>query len=153
MKKISIVIGILIVFIACKKEKVELKKKEQVNFDFLVNKWIRINDKEGSITYENWTKINDTLYKGLGCTLKEKDTVFKENMELRKENTQWNLVISGVHEKPISFKLTSFSNTNFVAENPVNEFPKIIKYQLNGEFLFAEVIADSLKIPFKFKRK
>lgn len=150
MKKIIILISLLIFFNSCKKEK--NVKIVQTNFDFLINKWIRTNDKKGSTTYENWTKVNANLYQGLGYTLKGKDTIFKENMELKNENKHWSLIVYGVHEKPVSFKLTSFSNINFVAENPINEFPKIIKYQLKEEFLFAEVIADSLKIPFKFKK-
>ncbi len=151
MKKIFFII-ILTSFISCNKEKVKSTIKTQHNFGFILGNWIRTNDKEDSITYEYWTKTNDSLYSGLGCTLKGKDTVFKENMELKIENKQWNLIVSGVHDKPISFKLTSFTTTNFVAENLKNEFPKIIKYQLKNTFLLAEVSADSIKIPFKFKQ-
>lgn len=66
-----------------------------------------MNDREEIATYEIWQKRSENEYLRKGFTLKGKDTVFEENLSLNKAKGRWNYVVSGIHEKPIAFKLLS----------------------------------------------
>ena len=123
------------------------------NFDYLLGKWVRTNDKEGRKTYEHWRKKDKEEYIGIGFTLAKKDTVFKEHLRLIKINDVWNYEVTGVNETPTYFKFTSQSTNQFVCENPQNEFPKQIEYQLNGTTLNAFVSAGETTLVFNFQKK
>ena len=133
----------LLLMISCKNEKKEIQKPS-----FLIGDWIRVNDKEGAITYEVW----NTNLKGLGYTLKEKDTTFKETLSIVTIKDTLFLKVEGVNENPTLFKFTQQTNTSFVCENKKNEFPKMIKYYLENDQLKAIVAADDFKIEFIFER-
>lgn len=115
---------------------------------FLVGNWVRTNDKKGSITYENWNKN----LKGLGYTIKEKDTTFKEILSIVSLKDTLFLKVEGVNEQATLFKFTQQTDTSFVCENPKNEFPKKITYYLENNQLKAIVAADDFKIDFIFNR-
>ncbi len=115
---------------------------------FLIGSWCRVNDKPNRKTFEIW----DANFKGFGYTLKEKDTVFKEHMEIVLKRNVLFLKVEGVNEVPTFFKFTSQTYTSFVCENPKNEFPKKIKYYLENDFLKAEVSNPDYKIDFVFKK-
>jgi hypothetical protein len=129
--------------VSCQKEKKEMEKPS-----FLIGNWIRVNDKEGAVTYEIW---NSNL-KGLGYTLKEKDTTFKETLSIVTIKDTLFLKVEGVNENPTLFKFTQQTNTSFVCKNKKNEFPKKIKYYLENDQLKAIVAADDFKIEFIFER-
>ena len=133
----------LLLMVSCQKEKKEMEKPS-----FLIGNWIRVNDKEGAVTYEIW---NSNL-KGLGYTLKEKDTTFKETLSIVTIKDTLFLKVEGVNENPTLFKFTQQTNTSFVCENKKNEFPKKIKYYLENDQLKAIVAADDFKIEFIFER-
>lgn len=141
MKKIILLITIII-FSSCSTV-IESKKP-----DFLLGKWIRINDKPGSKTYETW----NTNFTGLGITLQEKDTTFKEVLSIVSINDTLNLKVEGVNETPTFFKFTQQTDTSFVAENPENEFPTKIKYWLENKQLKADVSNKDFSIEFIFRR-
>lgn len=123
-------------------------QKENPKPSFLVGNWIRTNNKKGTVTYERWQKD----YAGLGYTLKENDTVFKEVLNIISLNDTLFLKVEGVNEVPTFFKFTSQTDTSFVCENLKNEFPKRIKYYLENDFLKAEVSNPDYKIDFVFKK-
>jgi hypothetical protein len=129
--------------ISCQKEN---RKTRQPSF--LIGEWVRVNDKEGATTYEIW---NSSL-KGLGYTLKEKDTTFKETLSIVAINDTLFLQVEDLNENPTLFKFTQQTNTSFVCENKKNEFPKMIKYHLENDQLKAIVAADDFKIEFIFER-
>ncbi|MFK8058572.1 MAG: hypothetical protein AB8B78_00610 [Polaribacter sp.] len=142
MKSLLLLVS-LFLFFSCKKV---IEKQQKPTF--LIGDWVRINNKKGSITYENWK----TDFKGLGYTLKENDTVFKEIMTIISLNDSLFLKVEGVNEQPTFFKFTSQTDSSFVCENPKNEFPKKIKYYLENEQLKAEVSANDFKIDFVFEK-
>lgn len=115
---------------------------------FLVGKWIRTNDKPESTTYEIW-KPNFT---GLGITLKEKDTTFKEILSIVSINDTLTLKVEGVNETPTLFQFTSQTDTSFVAENPTHDFPTKIKYWLENKQLKAHVSNKEFGIEFVFEK-
>lgn len=123
------------------------------NFDWLCGSWVRINDEEGYRTYENWTKNSFTEYLGLGCTLQDGDTVFKENLRLLKTGDEWNLEVTGVNENPTLFLLVNRTGNGFICENKHNEFPKLIEYSRQDSLLVAKISGGDTEISFHFKRE
>ncbi|PWG04198.1 hypothetical protein [Polaribacter aquimarinus] len=134
---------LLFILISCKEE-----KKEVQNPSFLIGEWIRTNNKKESITYEFWKSD----FTGLGYTLKNKDTAFKEVLSIVKINDTLHLEVKGVNENPTLFKFTNQTDTSFVCENPINEFPKKIKYILDRKQLKATVSSDDFVIDFVFDK-
>lgn len=127
--------------------------KEPLKFDWLLGSWERTNNTEGTKTYEYWTKNSDTEYVGLGCTLKKRDTVFKEKMRLYKQDELWNFEVTGVNEGATIFKCTTLTELSFSSENKANDFPKTIQYLLEGDTLKAIISDDTNEIPFVFVKK
>jgi len=118
--------------------------------EWLAGHWQRTNDKPGQTSFEQWQKLSDKEYTGTGFTLQETDTVFKENLRIFQLNGVWNYEVSGVHQQPVLFAFTSQSDKGFICENTENDFPKKIKYDLQGETLTAVISAGDKKIPFTF---
>jgi len=128
-------------------------KTQEFQFDWLLGNWERTNDSEENKTYEYWTKKSDTEYIGLGCTLKGKDTVFKENIQLIKEKEKWIFKVIGVNENSTLFPVSSLTKASFTCKNPENDFPKQIIYSFDGKKLNAVISDDNTEISFVFKRK
>lgn len=115
---------------------------------WLHGNWIRINDKPDKITYEFWKDD----FSGIGFTLKEKDTVFKETLNIITKNDSLYLQVTGVNEKPTLFKFTQQTDSSFTAENKLNKFPKMITYWKENNFLKAKVANDEFSVDFIFKK-
>ena len=145
--KISFYIFILLISLSCSQ-----KDTTQHNFDWLIGSWIRTNDKEGNITHEHWTKKSNMEYVGLGYTLQDQDTVFKERLRLIKSTTNWSLEVTGVNEHPTHFRLTNHSANSFECENKTNEFPKYIAYSLQENILLAKISDEENEISFLFEK-
>ena len=139
----SILITIfLFLLLSCSKT-----EKQEKNLKWMQGKWIRLGDKSEKTTYEIWKGTN-----GLGYTLQEKDTLFKEIMNIVKIKDTLFLKVEGVNENPTLFKFTQQTDTSFVSENSKNEFPQKIYYYLEDKQLKAEVSNDDFKINFVFKK-
>lgn len=141
MKKMILFLSVAFLF-ACTTE----TKSEQP--DFLLGKWIRVNDKPDKVTYEIW----NSDFTGLGITLKNKDTVFKEILSIVSINDTLTLKVEGVNAAATLFKFTSQTDTSFVAENPTHDFPTKIEYWLENQQLKANVSNKKIGIDFVFKR-
>ena len=141
--RIFLVLFCLVLISSCK-----TKNKTQKP-DFLFGNWERINDKKGQKTYEIWN--ND--FTGLGITLKNNDTIFKELLSIVSINDTLILKVEGVNETPTLFKITNQTDTSFVAENPTHDFPTKIKYWLEKKQLKAHVSNKEFGIDFVFKKQ
>ena len=161
MKKILILlIGVLI--ISCNQEKKENQKTatksttligESENFDWLLGKWKRLNEVEGKETFENWEKIKETEYLGIGFTMQKNDTINQEKMRLININGKWNLIVKIPQEsESITFNGISHTENEFTCENNENDFPNKIKYWKNGERINAMVSGGKMEIPFEFEK-
>lgn len=123
------------------------------NFNWLLADWQRINEQEDRETFESWSKKDNSEYHGIGYTLKNSDTIWKETMKLVESNKTWSLEITGKGEsKPTVFKLTNIEKVQFTSENPDNEFPKLIRYSRQGDKLKAVISGGDMEIPFEFKK-
>lgn len=130
------------------KEKIKVQ-----SLDWLVGSWTRTNDNPNKQTFEDWEKISNNKYQGLGCTLENGDTTFKENMHLVKSDNNWVLEVRGVNENMTPFVFTNSSDSSFTCENEQNEFPKKIKYSIRNNLLEAVISADSIEVLFTFVKK
>ena len=133
----------LLLIVSCQKEQKETQKPS-----FLIGDWIRINNKEDSVTYEMW---NSNL-EGLGYTLKGKDTTFKEILSIVSIKDTLFLKVEGVNKEATLFKFTQQTDTSFVCKNSKNEFPKQILYYIENRLLKAVVSSEDLKIDFIFNK-
>ena len=161
MKKIMILlIGILI--ISCSQTKKENSKptenspeltKQTESFDWILGKWKRLNEEEGKETFENWEKISETEYSGIGFTMQNGDTIKQENIRLIKSNDRWNIIVKVPEEtESIIFTGISHSENEFTCENNEIDFPNKIKYWKNGNKINASVSNTEMEIPFEFEK-
>lgn len=118
------------VFIQC-----NTKKKENVKnvkqFNWLTGYWM-MKEKDGIVT-ESWKQVNDSLMEGSSDFIKGDSIIPFEKIKLfrRRDNFYYEAKAAGQNnERPVEFKLTSFSDTGFVAENSQHDFPKRITYRL-----------------------
>lgn len=161
MRKIAILfIGILI--ISCNQTKKENQKtaikppstiEKSENFDWLLGKWKRLDEEEGKETFENWKKIKETEYSGIGFTMQNGDTIKQEKIQLIKVNGKWNLTVKTPEEsESTTFNGISHNEDEFTCENYEIDFPNKIKYWKNGKRINAMVSGGDMKIPFEFKK-
>jgi hypothetical protein len=121
--------------------------------EWLVGNWQRTNSKPGQSGYENWSKVSDTKLTGKGVTLKGKETVFVEQLELsiKDGDIYYSVIVTG-EPKPVQFKLTAISKNAFVCENPQHDFPKKIAYTRNGNSVKAIVSGNGKTLDYEFSR-
>ncbi len=119
-----------LVFVQC-----SYKKKEAVKtvkqFSWLNGSWM-MKDKDGIVT-ESWKQVNDSLLEGSSDFIKGDSIIPFEKIKLfrRSDDFYYEAKAAGQNnEQPVEFKLTSLSDTGFVAENPQHDFPKRITYRL-----------------------
>ena len=133
-------------------ETVEIDKKSN-NFDWLIGKWERLNEEEGKNTFENWEKISNTEYSGIGFTMQNGDTIKQEKIQLINTGEKWNLTVKVPEEmESISFKMTNHSENEFTCENTEIDFPNKIRYWKNGDKINASVSNTEMEIQFEFKK-
>ena len=159
-KTLLVLAGILI--ISCNQSKKENQKANTKsntsseiteNFDWLLGKWKRLNEEEGKETLENWEKISNTEYAGIGFTMQNGDTLNQENMRLVQTDGKWDLIVNVPEElESVSFMGTEHNKSEFICENHEIEFPNKIKYWINGERLNATVSNSEMEIPFEFEK-
>lgn len=121
-------------------------------FDWLLGDWKRMNDRPGRSTFEHWTRISSSEYRGLGYTLRNGDTIFKEHIKLHLDKGKWIFEVSGVNEDPTLFLVTRKAKSSFTCENDKNEFPKYIEYYLDGRKLKARIYGDGQEVEFSFEK-
>ncbi|NQX82462.1 MAG: hypothetical protein HRT66_10775 [Flavobacteriaceae bacterium] len=159
MKKILILLVIIFTFSCnCNKKKDNKSKTNQVtesknNFDWLLGKWKRNNEEQGKETFENWSKISDSKYTGIGYTMKDGDTIKQENISLIKSGNQWNLTVKVPEEsQPIFFEMIDQKENSFVCKNDSIDFPNKIKYWKNKDKINASVSSSEMEIEFEFEK-
>ncbi len=101
------------------------------------------------MTYEKW-KLDFT---GIGYTLKEKDTTFKDILSIIHQGDSLYLKVEGINKDATVFKITSITENTFTAENPTHDFPKEIKYWLVNDTLKAKVSNKDFSIYFSFVKQ
>jgi Domain of unknown function (DUF6265) len=133
MKKTQFCIFIFIVFCFCNcKEELPNNQKNTQNsleqFHWLLGNW-KVIKKDGEYT-ENWSKRKKTLF---GCSFLRQNfrLTFKEMIVLKYVNDTLNYVVTFDNQRDSTFfKATTVKDSILIFENPKNDFPKKIKYEL-----------------------
>lgn len=157
MKNQSVLVFIILCLFSCKSSANQQETKPMTSSprpDWLLGKWQRTNDEEYKKTYEQWQKVNDTLYMGLGFAMQGNDTISKENMHIFLKDTVWNCdVYMPGDATPTSFVFTEHTDTSFVCENAQNEFPKKIAYTLKRDTIRATISGGGPEILYLFVKE
>lgn len=158
MKKLAIVTSCFIALLACNNEQTAAPAETvapPASYDWLLGNWQRTNDTEGRLTFENWTKLNDSTYLSHGFTLKGADTVWQEYVRLSPQNNTWlfSVKMNPADSTTTDFTVTEQGETFFNCENPQNDFPKLIKYKKSDDKLLAEISADTMKVNYVFEKR
>lgn len=128
-------------------------EKQVENFDWLLGNWERLHEEPEKETFENWNKISQNEYSGIGFTMQGSDTIKQEKIRIAKQSGKWILTVKVPEEtESITFPITELKSEEFTCTNDSLVFPKQIKYWKNGEKINALVSGDSLKIDFEFER-
>jgi len=156
--KVLVLYSFVLLFFSCSEVPVKNKTKDvpaikEGQFDWLLGSWERTNEKKDRRTYEYWNKKSNIEYIGLGFTLQNQDTIWREKMRLIKSNEHWNFEVK-IEDDTLStnFKLTDIEDDNFTCKNAVNEFPKKIHYFKAGDKVKAIISGGDMSIPFEFTR-
>lgn len=100
-------------------------------FIWLNGEWA-MKESEATVT-EQWKTINDSLMEGSSDVVKGDTVIPFETIRLFRRANEFYYEAKATgqnNEQPVEFKLTSFSDSGFVAENPQHDFPKRITYKL-----------------------
>jgi hypothetical protein len=110
----------------------ERTKQERVNrLSWLNGFWV-MKEGDGMVT-EEWKTVNDSLMEGKSDFIKGDSVIPFETIRLFRRDTSFFYEAKAAgqnNEQPVEFKLNSYSDSGFVAENPQHDFPKRITYRL-----------------------
>jgi hypothetical protein len=105
-------------------------QEEAVPFDLLNGAWKHQAEGDQEIG-ECWEKLETGGFKGIGWTLQNGDTVFKEKMDILKTDSGWfYMAHPAMAERPTFFKVEEMTDSGFVALNPRHDYPQSISYQM-----------------------
>ncbi|WP_260509630.1 DUF6265 family protein [Empedobacter falsenii] len=128
-------------------------KKATDNLDWLTGNWKRLNEEAGKETFENWKKISESEYSGIGFTLKNGDTISQEKMDLIESNGNWSLFVKMPNDKKATkFKMTKKNNNEFICVNDSIDFPKKVQYSFDGKRIKAKISNKQMEVPFEFEK-
>ncbi len=112
------------------------KVSDTKKFEWLKGTWMT-KKKNGGAIMETWIISNDSTLNGESLFIAATgSSKVLESLELsyRKEEYYYTSTVKGQNNnQAVSFKITSYSETGFVAENPEHDFPKRITYELIGK--------------------
>ena len=121
---------------------------------WLEGTWERTNVKPGTSSQEKWEAVDANHLKGLGVLMRGTDTIFVEKLSIVvKDETIYYVADIKENKEPVFFKFTALSANGFTCENPQDDFPKKIEYQITGNQLKAVVSGDGKTQNFVFAKK
>lgn len=125
---------------------------------WLADDWVQLRDGQASQSYESWQYLNDSLFRATAFTLRPNgDTLITETIDLTVLNGAIYYVptVKGQNDnQPVPFRLAEQTGTSWVFENLHHDFPKRIRYALDGhDTLRAQISGQGKEINFTFLRK
>jgi hypothetical protein len=152
MKKVSLLTASLILCIVSFAQ--VTTNTSLTDFNWLIGKWERTNNRPGQNTYETWAKESDTKFTSFGWTMRGKDTVVAEKVTLTfKGNDIYYIADVSENTAAVNFKVIERSPEKFVAANPEHDFPKQITYTKNADNMMTAVISgNGREIVYQFKK-
>lgn len=127
--------------------------QEPEGFDWLLGEWKRLNEEEGKETFENWWKIGETEYSGIGFTMQNGDTIKQEKIQLIQNEGKWSLTVKVPEElESVTFDGINHAENEFTCGNTEIDFPNKIRYWKNGDKINASVSGGEMEISFEFEK-
>lgn len=131
----------LSLILTCCSETKKEKKETVSRFSWLNGSWA-MREGEGAVT-EQWKQVHDSLMEGSSDFIKGDSVIPFETIRMFRRGSDFYYEAKAAgqnNEQPVEFKLTSYSDSGFVAENPRHDFPKRITYRLvNKDSIHATV--------------
>jgi hypothetical protein len=130
------------------------------SFQWLLGSWE--SQRKSGMMEEGWRNINDSSLAGRSTLMKPDGTTqLLEEIELVYRNKKHFYIASDLNQNggsKVSFQITQFSDSGFLAENPQHDFPRRIRYRLIGkDSILATIDAGAenpqQKVDFSFRRK
>lgn len=131
-----------------------LKAQDIKKINWIVGDWEMIDG--ATTTSESWITLDDSTYIGTGLTLDNGVEVFRENLRIERRN---NLIhyVAVLPQKTAIFNLKWLEEQAFSFEDPANDFPSTIVYELHqGKMeitLMGESNGEGQSIAMKLIRK
>lgn len=123
------------------------------NLKKMEGKWVSI---EGVTFNEHWQIISDSLMTGIGFSISENDTVFKELMKIYTlGDSVYFAAKTEENEEYVAFSLCESRTGNWKFINENHDYPNIIYYKLTDDTLLNAYISNirgNKKIEFKLKK-
>ncbi|KAF0200202.1 MAG: hypothetical protein FD170_3705 [Bacteroidetes bacterium] len=112
---------LILIFISCSVSK-------QNDTDISKLHWISGNYIDTTKNFfEYWTLSGDSQFNGKGYTVKASDTLFMEDLSIKKIEGKWCYIVKTSEVETI-FRLNGETGDSLVFENEENDFPKRIIY-------------------------
>ena len=110
--------------------------------EWLLGEWGNVTP-EGELT-ERWKQENDSVYLGESYfVMNGRDTVFAETIRMEEASGKltYTVTVPGQNNgKPVSFEMTSATDSQLVFENPQHDFPsKIVYNKITADSIMAEI--------------
>ena len=157
MKSICTILSLILLISCNKSEKTETKKIHQM--DWLIGTWEN-NSEQGNLS-ENWEQLNDSTFQGYTYFIKGKDTLHNESFVVNQtdDDVYYIPTVKGQNnDKPVTFKLTQFTEKQFTFENPTHDYPtKMVYNKITPDSIVVEIsgvvdgVFSSEKYPLKKK--
>ena len=125
---------LIVCSVSCKNKSEDSTKYEKLaTMNWLLGNWEN-KMTEGNLS-ESWEKKDDSTFVGHSYFIKEKDTISFESIELLQKGDAIFYIptVKGQNkDKPITFKLTTSTDNQFIFENPTHDYPQKIVYKKAG---------------------
>lgn len=121
---ISGILSVLISSAVCGQSLDELK--------WILGDWELIEN--GIITSESWSRHDDSTFVGSSLTIQGDKTLFEEGLRIEVQNNEI-VYLALLPDKTGYFKLTNLNGQHAVFEDPENDFPYKIVYEMNDTML------------------
>lgn len=129
-KRVYVLLFIASLLASCNEAKES--NPETINrFSWLNGSWAMKTD-DGTVT-EKWKPVSDSLMEGSSDFIKGDSVIPFETIKIFRRDSSFYYEAKAAgqnNELPVEFKLTAYSDSGFVAENPQHDFPKRITYKL-----------------------
>lgn len=112
---------------------------------------------EGVKFNESWIVVNDSVLKGTGFSLNGSDTVFSEQLILKRiGDTIFYGALVKENDSFIYFRIDKATRNSWVFKNPDHDYPNIIEYKIKNDSLLEATtsnIRGNKKITFKLRKE
>ena len=106
--------------------------KVETNDPFAKFPWLKQTWKQqtkNGVVFERWLRLNDSTFTGDSYRIAEQDTVILEKLRLEFRKSEYFYVADVPHNPaPVAFRLSTFSDSLAMFDNPEHDFPQMITY-------------------------